>query len=440
MAETLETIYLNNNLGATQFDSDQEETILTTDSNTRYVIKDMYVNGDTEYLTNTYLELNGFRVSSLAANATGSLIVGPNSTLKIKTTDYPFSVHQDRYIIFGTDNKIYVKEGFSISGSPIGSEDSFNTAASPSASTNVTDAIITDANNGTRYLHVATNDSNSSQVLYRYSVAEGYSGIRNVSYAPFGLSKTSFFGHAAFNWSSSTFAYQNLEANPSGDNFNSTFGNASFLSSYSPYPTSSYPRGDCHHGYYWYIPRGDGYPTGIFAINLFTGVLTYFNMVNSVNMGSATSANFTVGYDPIQDRFIIYRSNDNTDMYYDIPNITKTQMDAKTSQSTITNLSTGDFPISRTANNVAQGVLGYDGSGNVTYRNSSSLFTVDLDGNTVNEESSVSINGANISPSSTSVFTKRSKILSSAEIAANNLTSELPTFGVQILGIKSQNV
>ena len=90
MADTLESVYLNTAIGSTQLD-DGEETILTTNSTTRYVIKDMYVS-DTSNLTGTYLELNGFNVGSLTSNATGSLIIPPNSTLKIKTTDYPFSL------------------------------------------------------------------------------------------------------------------------------------------------------------------------------------------------------------------------------------------------------------------------------------------------------------------------------------------------------------
>ena len=63
MADTLESIYLNTALGATEMD-DGEHTILTTNSTTRYVIKDMYVNG-TSSLTGTYLELNGFNVGGI---------------------------------------------------------------------------------------------------------------------------------------------------------------------------------------------------------------------------------------------------------------------------------------------------------------------------------------------------------------------------------------
>ena len=51
MADTLESVYLNTSIGGTELD-DGEQTILTTDSTTRYVIKDMFVNNTTN-LSNT---------------------------------------------------------------------------------------------------------------------------------------------------------------------------------------------------------------------------------------------------------------------------------------------------------------------------------------------------------------------------------------------------
>ena len=60
MADTLESIVSLSNLGSTQL-NDGEHTILTTNANTRFVVKDMYVKG-TNNLTNTHLELNGINV------------------------------------------------------------------------------------------------------------------------------------------------------------------------------------------------------------------------------------------------------------------------------------------------------------------------------------------------------------------------------------------
>ena len=60
MADTLESIFLNTSIGGTEL-NDGEHTILTTNSTTSYVIKDMHVNA-TSGLANTHLELNGFNV------------------------------------------------------------------------------------------------------------------------------------------------------------------------------------------------------------------------------------------------------------------------------------------------------------------------------------------------------------------------------------------
>jgi len=72
MADTLVEIYNSTTLGPTQMD-DGEETILTTNASTSYVVKDMNVQ-NTSSLTGTYLELNGFNVGSVKSNATGSLV------------------------------------------------------------------------------------------------------------------------------------------------------------------------------------------------------------------------------------------------------------------------------------------------------------------------------------------------------------------------------
>lgn len=111
MAETLEQIYFNTSLGATELD-DGEETILTTDANTSYVIKDVMVKDNTGLTSSTYLELNGFNIGALTGNSSGSLIIPPSSTLKIKTTDYPFSYYEETQYAgaassFGVQHLIY---------------------------------------------------------------------------------------------------------------------------------------------------------------------------------------------------------------------------------------------------------------------------------------------------------------------------------------------
>ena len=94
MADTLDQIYMNTSLGETEL-TDGEHTLVTTDANTSYVIKDMNLIGSFSSLdAGSHLELNGFNVSDLTSNATGSLVVPPSSTLKI-----PYSAIISKYLL-----------------------------------------------------------------------------------------------------------------------------------------------------------------------------------------------------------------------------------------------------------------------------------------------------------------------------------------------------
>ena len=105
MADTLDQIFMNTSLGATEL-TDGEHTLVTTDANTSYVIKDMNLSNASILASDSHLELNGFNVSSATANATGSLIIPPSSTLKLKTgSTYPFQFLQDT--IYGITSGVY---------------------------------------------------------------------------------------------------------------------------------------------------------------------------------------------------------------------------------------------------------------------------------------------------------------------------------------------
>ena len=110
MADTLKQIYSATALGGTELD-DGEHTLLTTNSTTSFVIKDMLVNGSSS-LKNTFLAINDFNTSDVTANATGSLIVPPSSTLKIKTTDYPFSFIEQKDMMGTSNNNTVMSKVF----------------------------------------------------------------------------------------------------------------------------------------------------------------------------------------------------------------------------------------------------------------------------------------------------------------------------------------
>ena len=101
MADTLEKIY-DNTLTASSFDSNGEATIITTDSSTRHVLKDIKViEGDTQLPINGKLQDNGHDLVALSANSSGSEIIGPSSSVKVKSGNIPFT-HLDHVIGYQT--------------------------------------------------------------------------------------------------------------------------------------------------------------------------------------------------------------------------------------------------------------------------------------------------------------------------------------------------
>lgn len=436
MAETLETIYLNTSIGGTELD-DGEHTILTTDANTRYVIKDMYVNGSTG-LDNTYLELNGFNVGSVASNASGSLIVGPNSTLKIKTTDFPISIYESREFAQLSDNSLLVTQSYKTTSGNTLSSSGLRSNSSVSSPEQTTDVIYTVDANGNPFAHYTTNDSNSSQVLYYYQPTASGSIGTGGGYNPFGITTTSLYGTAAFRFAGgTTFYYQDLVANPTSQSLSTTnFPNNG--NTFSPYTTSSEPRGHAAHGYFFYIPSS-GYTTNVFAINLTTGAFFRFNLNNGLYN---TSYNFTVGYDPQRDKFIVYRRTSTTLVYYDIMGTTKTVMDATTGTG-YNNIAYEQAGSITTETSASSGfgayTMGHDINGNFTFKNSNGArVTLDISGNEVSRSTTLSFDGTDYTPSGTGPFVKRERFLSDTEVATLNLS--LPSFGIQLLGVKSTNV
>jgi hypothetical protein len=100
MAETLSEIF-NGTLTASDF-TNGEATILTTNATTAHVIKDSkVVQGSTVIPVKGDLEVNGFKIASVESDASGTEIIAPNSTLKVKSATFPLA-YKD--IIFQTQD------------------------------------------------------------------------------------------------------------------------------------------------------------------------------------------------------------------------------------------------------------------------------------------------------------------------------------------------
>ena len=96
MADTLSEIY-NDTLVESDF-TNGEATILTTNSSTAHVIKNVQaIETDTTIPVGGTLEVNGFDIVALSGNSSGSEIIAPSSTVKVKATGFPLRYSDDEF-------------------------------------------------------------------------------------------------------------------------------------------------------------------------------------------------------------------------------------------------------------------------------------------------------------------------------------------------------
>jgi hypothetical protein len=97
MADTLAEIY-RDTLTESDFNSSGEATIVTTDSSTSHVIKSIQVKDtDTKLPVGGTLDINGFDIVGLTANSSGTEIIAPSSTVKVKATGLPLTYTDDEF-------------------------------------------------------------------------------------------------------------------------------------------------------------------------------------------------------------------------------------------------------------------------------------------------------------------------------------------------------
>ena len=439
MADTLESVYLNTSIGSTELD-DGEQTILTTDSTTRYVIKDLFVNNTTS-LSNTFLELNGFNVGSLTSNATGSLIIPPNSTLKIKTTDYPFAFTENFTWLSNSNSAGFQIQYKDNAGNVVGSTIEHMGSGHLQQNTDViSDVHYAPDNNGTAYLYYHSNDGNSVQRSYAWRLSDdNVISILNANYKPFGLHNNKFY---YFN--NATFRVKDLSTSPTGATF-TDFNNVSNWNggsnSYSPYPTSSYPRGRASHGYFWHIPSSS-YSNYIYAVKLEgSNAGQYYVITFPNNMSMSSTRDFVISPDETDNKLYIYRHQNSGSIYQHIINdwtafqAVNQNSTASYSPDSNTSISTPDGNILQ--NGMASVQFGSLLNGGMTYHNNSyEMIELDKNGTKINETpaSAISFDGYGHSSPSNG-FWKTQRSLAQSEVTSLGLTA--PTFGVQLLGIKS---
>lgn len=184
MADTLAEIY-RGTLTESDFNSSGEATIVTTDSSTSHVIKSIQAEEvDDELLLQGSLDVNGFTVVGLTANSSGTEIVAPSSTVKVKTSNIPFTYTDNRFYVQDTSTnlKSYLDakvNGVVVSAGLIDTTNTLPTSMTATATHKQIVPFLGPNNNTVMILH----DLNSVTSLYLYNSAgtEIHSNIINYS-------------------------------------------------------------------------------------------------------------------------------------------------------------------------------------------------------------------------------------------------------------------
>lgn len=449
MADTLEQIYRNTSIGPADLDSDGEHTLLTTDANTSFVVKDMNVTGTSD-LTGTHLELNGFNVGSLQSNATGSLIIPPSSTLKIKTTDYPLKVYERRTAMsINTNGTVVQKEFFNSNGSSVGTSKIGYTGNSTALNTQIGDIDLFESSSNT-YVVYTTSDGNSSQKLYQvisqsYNQSATATEVVGKNYAPFGLFDHPTYGYVGVSFASngsSSLQYHTLGDGTLSSVSPTSWNNGSITNGSYVGTSSSYPKAYCDHGYFWYS-QSNSYGLFLYAIDMLTGVEIKFEMASpQIN----PERPFVIAYRPTDDKFILYHHNNGSDFAVKVFEKTRTQLAALTANTIYTNAqsfsseNTQPFYNTVTSGNATSArQLSYDKNGNMGFQDTNAHIRFQApDGTYLGASADIEdvdfIDGQTHS-SDSRVFFQRYKQLTQAEIASQGITSS--SFGIQLLGIKN---
>ncbi len=173
MADTLAEIY-RNTLTESDFDSNGEATIVTTDSSTSHVVKAVQVvEGNSKVPVAGNIDVNGFNVVALTGNSSGTEIIAPSSTVKVKTSNFPLDyldgsfVSQTSSSAYATYtdakiNNVVAIEGIEASGLSIGHGNITSDDTSRAFGFNL-------GPNNTSFIYVTNTDNDTPLYLYNSS-------------------------------------------------------------------------------------------------------------------------------------------------------------------------------------------------------------------------------------------------------------------------------
>ena len=185
MADTLAEIY-RNTLTSSDFDSNGEATIFTTNSSTSHVIKNIQVSDtDTQIPVNGTLKVNDFDVVALTGNSSGSEIIAPSSTVKVKATGLPIN-YVDYEIAMRTTGTNYITHTIATASGVTALTNIYDaTNTIPFSFTGNEDRVIFAPNLGpNNYVFIFLSNRNNNQNGYLYDTSGNVVWSNTDSYAP----------------------------------------------------------------------------------------------------------------------------------------------------------------------------------------------------------------------------------------------------------------
>ena len=488
MANSVGRIY-NATLGDSQLQSDGEHTLFTTNSSTTQIIKEITFNLNAGVkLTNAYLELNGHNVATISesgASFSGEIIVPPNSTVKIKAPNtYPVAYYKEYEMAVSTSpHYLYVntqirdQETGTVTTSLTENKSNSNTS-----SANAQQYIdIIDARGFAQrvpgsgssiyqpfyWMSAIYHDNNSVQKINLHQAqdfGEGHTG----SYPMFIETKHSanYKGFAFDRDISRSMYTNNLSASNGGPQavlntidfassrfqvrgslrygessiqdftkWNSVAGSSPATSqgSFSPEPTSSYPRGHCIGDWYFWIPS-NGYTDRVFGVSLKTG--QFFQWYGMSGWGGTGNKDFTVSIDSANDKLVFWRPVNSGTIYRSVSTDTITDLEANTTggtvSATISNTSKSFPRGSYNENTMGACQLSDRMDGGFGYKNTAGEHvSCDYDGNELYAHSTF-YGLDNITPNANSIWKRTLGKMTASELSTAGISQ--PTFDISVFG------
>lgn len=279
-------------------------TIVTTDANTQYVVKDVALVSNAFTGITPTLTINNTQVASVPSSLTGSEIVDINSTLKAKLySTAPTTQKQTTTYISTSPTAVYATQvNYLLNGTSVAEGASTSTSVTNPSNFN-SNLYQTAFDNSGNFYYVSW-DGNSQTTFYKRtggingSDSNLFSGSN--SYAP-----KCFNGVDSYYWigyNDYTFYKYNINTGTS-----TTFATPVFSS-------TSYPDISMINNGYVCFHKGDSQPTSVWIFNPVTGASSQITGLPSV--APSTNHNVKVYYNATTNRYTIWRRNNNSTIYW----------------------------------------------------------------------------------------------------------------------------